>query len=125
MSRRRSFGSSEFSAANCPYANHEVADPRVGLVKLADAMLVFACGLMVALVVSNNVELSGPEVSEAEITEIDEEDLSSLFDELSDESGSGYEERGLVYEDPTTGQLYLLEPSDSSDDDADENAEEE
>ncbi len=111
---RRDFSSDAFSAN--PFDVQEEADPRVGLVNLADVMLVLACGLMVALVVNWNINL--PSVSEitdlAEMTELSDGDIDQMTDQMQSGSGSHYQERGMVYEDPTTGKLYLLEQSASS-----------
>lgn len=106
---RRDFSFGSFS--DDPYAEREDADPRVGLVNLADIMLVLACGFMVALVVRYGVNLSASsEVSvQAEMSEIDQSTIDALADQMENGSGSNYTERGMVYEDPTTGQLYMIE----------------
>ena len=84
------------------------ADPMGGLSNLADAMLVFACGLLIAIVAHWNVDLSVTEILEQEkLTEVDE--VESMSEEMV--NGSQYNERGTVYEDPATGTLYLLEPA--------------
>lgn len=99
----RDLGSGPFGKD--PYADQEEADPRVGLVNLADVMLVFACGLMVALVAHWNVDLQLDQVDETSIERLD--DVQDIIDEMKS-GGGGYDERGRVYEDPSTGQLYLL-----------------
>ena len=82
-------------------------DPMATIANITDAMLVFACGLMVALVVAWNVDLKS--VQEVDVTESQQvEDVQTLQDILSSE-GSSYIERGTVYQDPRTGQMYLLE----------------
>lgn len=91
------------------HEHEEDADPRVGLVNLADIMLVFACGLMVSIVMNWNVNL-------AEVTEISDsaskvDDVESMAESMR--AGEGYAERGTVYQDPETGQLYLLEEPDA------------
>ena len=91
----------------------EGEDPMSGLGNLSDAMLVFACGLLIALVVYWNVDLTVTQILEEEkLTEVDE------VEELSEEmvNGTAYTERGTVYEDPNTGELYLLEPNDKKKD---------
>lgn len=104
--KHRGFSSGGFGGNR--FVEQEEADPRTGLVNLADVMLVFACGLMVALVAHYNVNLTGSEVEiDGETTEISESDYSAIEDEQG--SGQSLEERGTVYEDPTTGQLYLIE----------------
>lgn len=93
------------------FVDPEESDPRVGLVNLADVMLVFACGLMVALVAHWNVDLSNVSAVEMDsmTTEISESDFDAIEDDLANGSGNSLSERGTVYEDPTTGQLYLIE----------------
>lgn len=113
---RRDFSADAFSAN--PYEVQEEADPRVGLVNLADVMLVLACGLMVALVVNWNINLpSASEITDmAEMTELSKADIEQMTDQMQSGSGSNYQERGMVYEDPTTGKLYLLEQAPASTD---------
>lgn len=81
-----------------------------GLGNLADAMLVFACGLMVALIVSWNVdvELEKEKVDLSrgrDVTGID-----SIHDKMieEDDSPEAYERMGTVYKDPETGRLFML-----------------
>ena len=82
-------------------------DPMSSVANIADAMLVFACGLMVALVVAWEVDLSA--VKEVELQDSEQiEDVQTLQDILSAE-GSAYIQRGTVYQDPNTGTMYLLE----------------
>ena len=74
---------------------------------LSDAMLVFACGLLIALVVAWNVDLGA--VQQVEIDESQKiEDVESM-DNILNGSGTNYVQRGTVYEDPNTGTLYLLD----------------
>lgn len=89
------------------YREQEDADPRVGLVNLADVMLVFACGLMLALVTYWNLDVSSmTEVVEAsEMTEVS--DIENIVDQ-SNGAGSGFTELGMVYQDPMTGKMYML-----------------
>lgn len=85
----------------------EEVDPMSSVANIADAMLVFACGLMIALVVAWEVDLSN--VKEVELENSEQvEDIQSLEDILSAE-GSSYIQRGTVYQDPKTGTMYLLE----------------
>jgi hypothetical protein len=85
----------------------EDADPRVGLVNLADVMLVFACGLMLAIVAAWNLDISQMQemVQMNDVTEVTD------IDEMTDaqlSGGGGYTEMGTVYQDPMTGKLYML-----------------
>lgn len=99
-----------YASADAPLRTiepEEEVDPMSSVANIADAMLVFACGLMVALVVAWNVDLQN--VQEIEIDSTQQiEDLQALEDLLTAE-GSSYIQRGTVYQDPNTGQMYLLE----------------
>ena len=90
-----------------PHRNEEDTDPMSSVANISDAMLVFACGLLIAIVLAWNVDLSA--VKQVEIDQAQQvEDVESLRDMLASE-GSAYIERGTVYQDPYTGQLYMLE----------------
>lgn len=101
---RRDFSTG--SSFGSPYQDEEDADPRVGLVNLADVMLVFSCGLMLALVSYWNLDLPS-------VTELDRSDMQQVenVQEMTDavqSSNSPYMELGKVYQDPKTGQLYVM-----------------
>jgi hypothetical protein len=85
----------------------EDADPRIGLVNLADVMLVFACGLMLALVTYWNLDVTAMQevIKTDDVTEV--ADVEQMQDQLSG-GGTGYTELGTVYLDPMTGKLYML-----------------
>ena len=88
----------------------EDVNPLEGAVNIVDAMLVFACGLMLALVINWNVDLAnvgervnlnrGQEVSQ-------DEDIRS---DLIETQGQGelFEKMGTVYKDPVSGKLFML-----------------
>lgn len=88
----------------------EEVSPLEGAVNIVDAMLVFACGLMLALVIHWNVNLDqvgsqvevqiGQEVTES--PKIEENLIKSQNE------GGLYEEMGTVYKDPDTGQLFMV-----------------
>ncbi len=107
----RSFSGSGFSptayGSYGGYGGDEVDDdPRTGLVNLADVMLVFACGLMLALVAYWNLDL--PNVTELNATDMQEvTDIEDVTNSLAG-SGNGYMELGTVYQDPNTGKLYMI-----------------
>lgn len=79
-------------------------DPRTGLVNLADVMLVFACGLMIAIIGHYNVDLSSMSLEDAEPLEgeLQEVDAGESL------SSSEFSEVGVVYEDKETGDLYVV-----------------
>jgi hypothetical protein len=99
-------------------------NPMEVAVNIVDAMLVFACGLMLSLVVYWNVDLSGGGMTPvSQGTEVPEAEVLQEQMESSSESGSGFEEVGKVYRDPATGKLYLAENGGGQPAEADENQE--
>ena len=106
MSARDFMGAGSLTSSS--YTEVEDADPRVGLVNLADVMLVFACGLMLALVTYWNLDIS----SMTEVVQADEMQevagIEDLEDQLNNGGGSSFTQLGMVYEDPMTGKMYML-----------------
>lgn len=84
------------------------ADPMSGLANLADVMLVFACGLMMALVVYWNLDL--PSLVEFDATSMQEVDQTEEITEEITSSGTAYQEMGTAYRDPATGKVYVMAP---------------
>lgn len=85
----------------------EEVDPMSSLSNIGDIMLVFACGLMVALVMAWNVDLAKfQQVEQGE--EISQDDIEQRTEQLYGE-GNAFVEKGKVYQDPTTGKYYLVE----------------
>ena len=84
-------------------------NPMEGMANLADVMLVFACGLLLALIINWNVDVTTPGQSEEtpenkyEVEGI-EEDSSQTIDE-----DTSLEEMGKIYKDPQTGKYYVVE----------------
>ncbi|HAM16699.1 MAG TPA: hypothetical protein DCP91_12755 [Eggerthellaceae bacterium] len=90
----------------------EEVDPMSSMSNIGDVMLVFACGLMVALVVAWNVDLA--QFQEIDTSkELAKDDVERLTEQLYGE-GNAFEEKGKVYQDPTTGKYYLVEEEDAS-----------
>ena len=88
----------------------EEANPLEGAVNIVDAMLVFACGLMLALVIRWNVDLAqfGDPVNVTQGEEVtDDADIRSDLVETEGE-GRSYQKMGTVYKDPATGKLFML-----------------
>jgi hypothetical protein len=93
----------------------EEVNPLEGVINIVDAMLVFACGLMLALAVYWNIDLgsAGERINlkrGREVTGVPE-----IREDLVETQGQGklYEKIGTVYKDPATGQLFMLTSEDS------------
>lgn len=83
-------------------------NPMEGLGNLADAMLVFACGLLLALIINWNVQVSETgeieqQQEKYEIEGIEENETQTIDGKTS------LEEMGTVYKDPETGKYYVVE----------------
>lgn len=83
-------------------------DPMDSMGNLMDVMLVFACGLMVALVAHYNVNLNASPDLKGNVEELDEQ-LEQVAEGIADDS-TAYAEVGSVYRDVKTGQLYIVTP---------------
>ena len=81
-----------------------------GVANLVDAMLVFACGLMITVMMNWNI------TSFVKPVEVDEQQKvkADQFAEMTKDSGvsSAYDQKGVVYQDPETGEMYLVEDPD-------------
>lgn len=85
---------------------HQDENPLEMMVNLMDVMLVFACGLMLALIVNWNVDLGGQEVVSGQ--EVTDTELSSSESESQIDENQDYKKMGTVYQDPQTGKLYMV-----------------
>ena len=90
----------------------EEVDPMSSLSNIGDVMLVFACGLMVALVVAWNVDLAKFKEVDTK-TELKQDDVERMTEQLYGE-GNAFVEKGKVYQDPVTGKTYVLEKESDS-----------
>ena len=97
----------------------EEVDPMSSMGNMGDVMLVFACGLMVALVVAWNVDLAQFTQVETD-KELSQDQVTQITEQLYGE-GNAFVEKGKVYQDPATGKYYLVEEG-AADDDGDEDA---
>lgn len=83
-------------------------DPMASMGNLMDVMLVFACGLMIALIARYNVDFASgiPDIGVAE--PLDGEISESNVD--VEGNGANYVESGTVYTDTVTGERYIVTP---------------
>lgn len=107
MKRRN--GSGKFSGMD---SASEDINPMDGVANLADVMLVFACGLMLALITYWNVDVASttaPTVDVVPGVELTEEisDADSSQEQTPDLEG--LEQYGMLYRDPVTGKLYFMQ----------------
>lgn len=89
---------------------NEDVSPLEGAINIVDAMLVFACGLMLALVIRWNVDLGqfGESINVTQGQEVtDDADIRSDLIETEGE-GQLYQKMGTVYKDPETGKMFML-----------------
>ena len=84
-----------------------------GLANLSDVMLVFACGLMAAVILNWNVDLSKTRVEILQREQMQELDNAEEM-EQDIQSSSSFEQKGTAYEDPETGKLYVVMPKSSN-----------
>lgn len=88
----------------------EEVSPLEGAINIVDAMLVFACGLMLSLVIHWNVDLGqiGERVELDRAREVTRD--PDIQHDLIESRGQGslYEKMGTVYKDPATGRLFML-----------------
>ncbi|WPC03764.1 DUF2149 domain-containing protein [Pseudomonas sp. MBLB4123] len=97
MSRR--WRSSRFAAGD--------DDPLGPLANLVDVVLVFACGLIAALVAQTDL-LTRLEARRQPLPVERGRELPALPDSLKGQGGEGLESVGQVYRDPQTGKLILI-----------------
>ena len=85
-------------------------DPMSSMGNLMDVMLVFACGLILALIANWGVDLAGVASSVDSSTV---EPIEGEFAEVQrgvSEGDANYTELGVVYLEESTGQLYVVSP---------------
>lgn len=82
----------------------ETANPMENLANLVDIMLVFACALMIAIITHWNVDLTQQKISEEDL-ELVEDPQMAIQNNIE---SSNFESKGVVYEDPETGDLYIV-----------------
>lgn len=84
------------------FHREEDVNPMEGTSNLADAMLVLAVGIMLALIMNWNVDLT-------DVVDMEELDAESLSEEEVEavEQDQALQEKGVVYQDPDTGKYYI------------------
>ena len=84
-----------------PFLESE-GSPMESIANIVDVMLVFACGLLLALVTVWNVDIG-----------LDRPDnmyeVSDVVNESQNVQEENLQEAGKVYRDPATGNLYFIE----------------
>jgi hypothetical protein len=96
------------------FNSSEDVNPIEGVINIADVMLVFACGLMLALAVYWNIDL-GPVGERIDLNQGREvTETPEIRKDLIETQGQGklYEKMGTVYKDPETGKLFMLTEGD-------------
>ena len=81
-------------------------DPMSSVANIVDAMLVLCVGLMVAIIAFWNLDMSQIQevAAQNEMTEVN--DIEKMVEQA--QNGGGYDELGVVYQDPATGKMYML-----------------
>ncbi len=84
----------------------ERTNPLHGLANLVDVMLVFACGLMISIILLWDLDLLKitDVVSKDELVEV--EDLKEAEEQA--ELKENLDSKGIVYEDEKTGKMYII-----------------
>ena len=101
------------------YFAEEANEPLAGMANLVDLMLVFACGLMIAVFLSLDLMdlLQMPPEERAAALEAlqNAQELESMETQTQDvtqsqiESAGQYESVGTVYRDTITGRMFVIE----------------
>ena len=81
-------------------------DPLSSMGNLMDLMLVFALGIMIALIAHYNVDFSPTGDPKGEIQKLDAE-LAEASESIGN-SDSSFSELGMVYKNLETGDLYVV-----------------
>ena len=104
---RRS-GSGRLGAQRAQYAREEI-NPMAHVANLVDAMLVLAVGIMLALIVSWNLniaengQVNDNASKEDAVTDFTEEDIDN-----AETPSENLEKQGSVYYDPDTDKYYVI-----------------
>ena len=86
----------------------ESFSPMEGVGNMADAMLVFACGILLALILSWNVNVSETgEINSSGGASYEIEGMDGTATQEID-ANTNLQEMGTVYLDPETGKYYVM-----------------
>lgn len=82
----------------------EEINPMDGMANLADVMLVFACGLIIALIAAWNVDVGTAQGNVPRpVDSVNQQSDAEKVDP------STFEKQGTVYVDPSTGKMYIVD----------------
>ncbi len=87
---------------------HSDENPLEMMVNLMDVMLVFACGLMLALIINWNVDITPQEVDYTSGQEVTDTELNDDKSDSEMDSERSYKKMGTVYQDSETGKMYMV-----------------
>ena len=99
--------SDEYNLRHRHMQDDDDLDPMASVANISDAMLVFTCGILVSVVLAWNLEIS--DTTQIELDPSQRVDDIENVQEFLESNGESYIERGVVYQDPNTGTLYMLE----------------
>ena len=84
-------------------------NPMDSVSNLADAMLVLAVGIMLALIINWNVDISIPQQNEeTDPIPFEETDMTEAPEESAVLDGGDLQEMGKVYYDAASGTYYIV-----------------
>ena len=86
----------------------EDVQPMQYVANLTDVMLVLACGLMAAVITFWQVDLTRIQTA-IEQDKLDKIDAADVIESSGNVSTGGLTNKGVLYEDPKTGDLYIIE----------------
>ena len=86
-----------------PFLESE-GSPMESIANIVDVMLVFACGLLLALVTVWDVDIGLDRPDNNNMYEV-----SDVVEDSQSVSKDNLQEAGKVYRDPATGNLYFIE----------------
>lgn len=93
------------------FLDDEEEDPTASLVNMVDIMLVLAVGFLILAITATGVMDISSENQQSPSQMVDVEQGQELPNDIaqSDSSGSGYSQVGVVYKDPITGKLVMVD----------------